>query len=295
MPNVHIVNDNASFVSSDTFSTRDSEQPRNFLRRTSTVSQLTRRVSKRISQTILRTGGQEHQLSEMNLKSLNDPTIIDSHNLSSPAHRAHDVRIYDHIYEEIEEECPALDVGAVREMRLQQSYAAFCQNFTLSGMTTMSRTFDLSMGMEAAKEHKWASHTDQTLQGNDTSELLSSDTDTDHIRARSRPSPDTVAFPISCLSTDLDKKPISHSTTVDGPSLDLPVIGRAKVETDYKIIPTSNHPQPPPHIITPTGWMDMQREKRESKASRRHKVIFPIRSWFMTSQPSWGRRYEVLE
>ncbi|KAJ5383946.1 hypothetical protein N7517_001857 [Penicillium concentricum] len=295
MPNVLIVNDNASFASSDTFSTQDSiEQPRHALRRRNTVSQLTRRVSKRISHTILRAGVQEHQLSEKNLKSLNDTTNIDSHNLRSPAHPVHEVKIHDPIHEEIEEECPAFDVKAAREMRLQQSYAAFCQNFTLSGTTTTSTKFDLSMGVECADKHTQSSHTDQTLKDNDTSELLGFHANPEHIAVQ-RPRPGTVAFPISCPPTDLDNTSILHSTTVEKFSSEFPVTETSKVEKAIKITPDSDYLQPPPHIITPTVWMDMQRDERERKASRRQRLLNPFRSWFMTSQPSWGRRYEVVE
>ncbi|KAJ5513566.1 hypothetical protein N7463_003118 [Penicillium fimorum] len=296
MPDVLIVNDNASFASSDTFSTQDSiEQPQHPLRRRNTVSRLTKRVSKKISQTILGAGVQEHQLSEKNLKNLNHTTNIDSHNLRSPAHQVHEIKIYDAIHEDIEEECPAFDVEAARDMRLQQSYAAFCQNFTLSGTTTTSRRFDLSMGMEWADEHTQSSHTVQTLEYNDTSELLGSHANPEPIRVHSRPRPDTVAFPTSCPSTDLDNTPISHSATVEKSSSELPVTETSKVQKDLKITPNSNYPQPPPHIITPTVWMDMQRDERERKSSRRQRLLNPFRSWFMTSQPAWGRRYEVVE
>lgn len=114
MPNVLIVDDNASFASSDTFSTQASiEQPRHSLRRRNTVSQLTRRVSKRISQTILRDRVQEHSaaLSEKNLRDLNDATDINPHNLCSPAGQPHEVKIYNSIHEKTEEECPVLSVG----------------------------------------------------------------------------------------------------------------------------------------------------------------------------------------
>ncbi|KAJ5835554.1 hypothetical protein N7447_001580 [Penicillium robsamsonii] len=295
MPNVLIVNDDASFASSNTFSTQDSiEQPRPSLRRRNTVSRLTRRVSKKISQTILGAGVQEHQLSEKNLKTLNNTTNIDSHDPRSPTYQVNEIKIYDAIHEDIEEEHPTFDVEAAREMRLQQSYAAFCQNFTLSGTTTTSRKFDLSMGMEWADEHTQSSHTDQTLKDNDRSELLGSHASPEHINVHSRLRPDTVAFPISFPSTDLDNTPISHSATVEKFS-SLPATKTSKVEKELKITPNSNCPQPPPHIITPIVWMDMQRDERERKASRRQSLLNTFQSWFTTSQPSLGRRYEVVE
>ncbi|KAK4870863.1 hypothetical protein LT330_000100 [Penicillium expansum] len=301
MPNILIVNDNASFASSDTFSTRDSiEQSRHSLRRRNTVSQLTRKVSKRISQKILKAGAQEHVLSARNLKDLNDAADIDPHNLCSPAHQVHDVKIYDPIHEIIEEECPIFDVEAAREMRLHQSYATFCQNFTLSGTTSRSRKFDLSMGTEGADEHTQSSHTDLTLKNNDTSEFSGSHASPEHITVHSRPRPNTVTFPISYPSTDLDDTPIPHSATVKNTSSELPVTETPKVDDDFdrisssfEITPSSNYPQPPPRIITPTVWMDMQRNERERKAARRQRLLNPFRSWFMTSQPLSGQRYEV--
>ncbi|CAI7602907.1 unnamed protein product [Penicillium discolor] len=266
MPDILIVNDNSSFASSDTFSTRDSiEQPRHSLRRRNTVAKLTRRVSKRISQTILKAGVQEHALSEKNLKDLNNATDTDPNNLCSSPHQVHEVKIYDPIHETIEEECPIFDVEAAREMRLHQSYATFCQNFTLSGTTKMSRKFDLSMGTEWAEEHTQSSHTDPTLKSDDTSEL-------------------------------------SGSPTIENPSSGYPVTRTSNVEEDFnsisssfEITPNSNYPQPPPRIITPTVWMDMKRDKREHKATRRQRLLNPFRSWFMTSQSLRGRRYEVVK
>ncbi|CAG7935042.1 unnamed protein product [Penicillium nalgiovense] len=302
MPNVLIVNDNASFASSDSFSTQDSrEQPRHSLRRRNTVSQLTRRVSKRISQTILRARVQEHAPSEKSLKDFNDAPDIDPHNLCSPAHQ-HEVKIYNHIYENIEEECPILNVEEARDMRLRQSYATFCENFTLSGTTSTRRRFDLSMGTEWAEEHTQSSHTDPTLENNDTPAFSGSHACPNHITVHSKPRPSTVAFPISCPSTDLDDTPISYSETVERPSSERPVTETSKdevymnrISSSSEITPKSNYPQPPPHIITPTVWMDMQRDGQERKAARRQKLLNPFRSWFMTSQPSWGRRHEVVE
>ncbi|KAJ5189210.1 hypothetical protein N7491_005536 [Penicillium cf. griseofulvum] len=285
MPDVLIVNDNASFTSGDTFSTRDSiEQPRHSLRRRNTVSQLTRKLSKKISQTILRSGVQEHQLSEKNLKNLNDTTNIDSHNSCSPVDQVHEVKIYDSIHEDIEE-CPTFDVEAAREMHLQQSYATFCQNFTLSGTTTKSRRFDLSMGMEWA-EHTQSPQADQTLEDNETSEFLGPHANPEHITDHPGPRPSTVPFTISCPSTDMDDTPMSHSATTEKPSSEFPVTEASKVDEDFKITPDPSYPKPPPCIITPTVWMDMQRDKRERKAARRQRLLSPFRSWLMTSRPS---------
>ncbi|KGO74790.1 hypothetical protein PITC_083990 [Penicillium italicum] len=299
MPNVLIFNDNASFASSDTFSNRDSiEEPRRLLRRRNTVSRLTRRVSKRISQIILKTGAQEHALSARNLKELNDATDIDPHNLHSPSHQVDEVKMSDPIQEIIEEECAVCDVEAAREMRLQQSYATFCQNFTLSGTTSISRRFDLSMGPEWEDEHTQSSHTDQTLKNNDIIEFSGSHASPEHITVHSRPRPKTVAFPISYPPTDLDDTLMPHSAAVVKPCSARPVTDTSTVKEDFdrssssfEMTPNSNYPQPPPSIITPTVWMDMQRNERERKAARRQRLLNPFRSWFMRRQPSWGRRY----
>ncbi|KAF7526310.1 hypothetical protein PCG10_004252 [Penicillium crustosum] len=295
MPDILIVNDNASFASSDTFSTQDSvEQLRHSLRRRNTVAKLTRRVSKRISQTI-KAGVQEHTLSEKNLKDLHDTTDIDPHNLCSSPHQVHDVKTYDPIHETIEEKCPIFDVEAAREMRLHQSYATFCQNFTLSGTTKMSRKFDLSMGTEWAEEHTQSSGTGPNLKNNDTSEFSGSRTYPEHIPAHSWPRPSTVAFPISSPSTDPEDIPISHSATIENSSSRYPVEDFNGINSGFETAPNSNYPQPPPHVITPTVWMDMKRDERERRATRRQRLLNPFRSWFMTSQPAWGRRQEVVK
>ncbi|KAJ5959698.1 uncharacterized protein N7479_006848 [Penicillium vulpinum] len=301
MLDILIVNDNASFASSDTFSTQDSiQQPQHPLRRKNTVSQLTRRVSTKISQKMLGAGVQE--LSEKNLKDHNKAADIGSHNLSSPAHQVHEVTMYDSIHEEIEEECPVFDAEAAREMRLHQSYATFCENFTLSGIKRASKNFDLSTEMERAEEHTQSSHTDQTVKDNDTSEFSGSHAYPEHITVHSRPRQNTVTFPISCPTTDLEDIPIPHSATVEKPSSAWLATDTPRVEEDFnrisssfEITPDSNHLQPPPLIITPTVWMDMQRNEREQKAAQRQKLLNPFRSWFMTSRPLWGQRYEVAE
>ncbi|KAJ5468264.1 hypothetical protein N7475_006016 [Penicillium sp. IBT 31633x] len=303
MPDIRIINDNASFASSDTFSTRDSrERPPPQLRRRSTVTQLTRKVSKRISQTILRAGVQEHKLSERNLRDLNNATYVDSHSPRSPERRFHGVNLHDPICENIEEECPPVDVEAMREMRLQESYVAFCQNFTLSGTSRMSRRFDLSMGMGTAEECVQPSPSDTTPEKNDTSAFSGSRTYPENITVDARPRPNPVAFPIPCASTVLDNTPTSQSITAEKPISKWPDPDTPKIEEDFRgmtssfeITRNSNYPQPPPRIITPAVWMDMRREERERKAARRQTLLNPFRSWFMTSQSSWGRRYNVVE
>ncbi|CAG8892358.1 unnamed protein product [Penicillium egyptiacum] len=298
MPDILIVNDNASFASSDTFSTQDSiEQSRHSLRR-NTVAQLTRRVSKRISQTILRVRVQEHALSEKNLKDLNDVTDVYPHGLCSPAHQIPEVEICDRIHENIEG-CPIVDVEEAREMRLHRSYATFCENFTLSGTKSTRRRFDLSMGMEWVEDRTQSSHTDPTLGNNDTP-AFSGSAYPEHITVHSKPGPSPAAFPMSCPSTHLNDTPIPPSATVENPSSEWPVKNASRVEGELNWIssssePKSDYPQPPPRIITPTVWMDMQCDKRERKAARPQRLLNPFRSWFTTSQPSWGRRHEVVE
>jgi hypothetical protein len=303
MPDIIIVNDNASFASSDTFSTRDStEQPRPQLRRKSTVVQLTRRVSKRISQSILRTGFQEHQLSERNLRDLNNATHTESHVTRAPDCQHHGVKLHGAIHEDREEECPPVDVEAVREMRLHESYAAFCQNFTLSGNTRMSRRFDLSMGLERTGENVQPAPTHQIPEVNDKSEFPGSHAYPEPTSVYSRPRPTAAAFPISHTSTDPDNTLTSQSITTEKPLSAWPDSRPPKVEDDFTSIRSSfeinrnpNYPQPPPRIITPTVWMDLQREEQNRKAARRQRILNPFRSWFLASQPSWGRRYEVVE
>ncbi|KAG0161081.1 hypothetical protein PDIDSM_8614 [Penicillium digitatum] len=209
---------------------------------------------------------------------------------------------YDPIHERIEEECPFFDVEAAREMYLRQSYATFCQTFTLSGTTSIRRKFDLSMGTEGAGENPPSPHTAQNLKTNDTSEFSGSHASPEHIAVHSRPQPTTVAFPISCPSTKIDNAPISRSATVGKPSAEYPVTETSKVEDDFDRISSSfettlhsNYPPPPPRIITPTVWMDMQRSERELKAARRKKFLNPCRSWLLTIQPLWGRIHDVVK
>jgi hypothetical protein len=303
MPDVIIINDNASFTSSTTFSTQDSEQPPRPLRRRNTVTQLTRRVSKRISQSILGVGVQEHQLSEKNLKDLNEATQMDEP--GSPGsylpEESYEPMIYEPIHEDIEEEIYSADVEAVREMRLQQSYAAFCRDFTMSGKPAVNRTFDLNMARESTSE------VNQLPRANSTHDDDRSGCDAphdlpDHLMeikgSQPRPRPNSVAYPISCTSMHQDMyMQVPQPATTREPPLRWPELAPSEVEHDYNRYTshTSNYPHPPPQIITPTVWMDMQRTERERKEARRSRLLAPFRSWFMISPPSWGRRYEVVE
>ncbi|KAJ5856475.1 uncharacterized protein N7529_010419 [Penicillium soppii] len=302
MPVVLIVNDNASFASSDTFSTQHStEKPRRQLSRRNTVSQLTRKVSKRISQSILG-GVTQHELSEKNLKSLDCAPALDPHSPHSPDHQFHHVTLYDPIREDIEEECPSINVEAQREARLYDSYAAFCEKFTMSGTTTrMSRQFDLSMGTDR-EENNAPPQTEPTPKDNGTLESLHSPTYMypEYITVYSEPGPTSVAFPISCSPTNRDT-PTFQSTGLKGKSHecsrpDTPIY-EDKLTKQNPMHETArlSYPRPPPQIITPDVYMNMQREERERKAARRQRLLNPFRSWFLNSRTSWTQRYEVVE
>ncbi|KAJ5550528.1 hypothetical protein N7535_001529 [Penicillium sp. DV-2018c] len=309
MPDVIIVNDNASFASSDTFSTRGStEQPRPELRRKkSTVVQLTRKVSKRISQSILRTGPPDReltQLSERNLRDLNNATHTESHITRAPERQLHGVDLRGAIYEEMEEECPPVDVEAVREMRIHESYAAFCHNFTLSGNTRRSRRFDLSMGLGRSSENIQSAPTPQRSETKDISESSQYHTNIDPTSVHPWPRPTAAVFPISDTSIERNIAPTPSSITPERRSSKWPesIPSEPNAEDDFTGIRSSfdinrtpNYPRPPPQVITPTAWMDQQRKEQNRKAARRQRIFDPFRSWFLAGQPSWGRRYEVVE
>ncbi|KAJ5354546.1 hypothetical protein N7541_005590 [Penicillium brevicompactum] len=294
MPDVHIVNDDASFASSDTFSTKNSTEPVRQLSRRKTVSQLTRKVSKRISQSILG-GAQPHPLSERNLKALDDASVSDPYTRRSSDHQLPDAKVYEPIHEDEEEECASVDVEAQKEARLHASYATFCQNFTMSGSTRMSRQFDLTMETEAANDSDQspAYHTFESLHS-PTSKWPG------YITVYSKSGPTADAFPISSLgnvdppvSQLTDQKKNSH----DCSRPDTPIYedNLSKEHPSFEMSRQSDYPQPPPEIMTPDVYMDMQREERERKAARRQRLLNPFRSWFMSSQSSWTRRYEVAE
>lgn len=294
MPDVYIVNDDASFASSDTFSTQDSTEPVRQLSRRNTVSKLTRNVSKRISQSIL--GGVQHRdLSERNLKALDDASVSDQYTSHSPDRQFHDTKTYEPIHEDVEEECASVDVEAQREARLHASYATFCQNFTMSGTTRMSRQFDLSMETGTANESDQspAYHTFESRHS-PTSKWPG------YITVYSESGPTADAFPISPSNT-IDS-PISQlsdhkKNSHDCSRPDTPIYedNLSKKHSSFEMSRHSDYPQPPPQILTPDVYMNMQREERERKAARRQRFLNPFRSWFMGSQPSWTRRYEVAE
>ncbi|CAG7928201.1 unnamed protein product [Penicillium olsonii] len=299
MPNVHIVNDDASFASSDTFSTQDSAESAPQLSRRNTVSQLTRKVSKRISQSILG-GGQHHDLSEKNLKALENTTVSDRYNPHSPDRQFYDIKLQDAIHEDVEEDFPSIDMEAQREARLHESYAIFCQSFTMSGPTRTSRQFDLSMGTETANGNEPCGT--KPAPAYNAFEPLHSPTSrwTGHTTIYSEPGPTADAFPISSpgnIHTPTSQSKEYKKNSHDCSRPDTPIYEdnlsrqHAGLETPRSAI----YPQPPPQIITPDVYKDIQREERERKAARRQKLLNPFRSWFLSAPTTWTRRCEVVE
>lgn len=302
MPDVRIVNENDSFASSDTFSSQDStELARRQLRRRNTVSQLTRKVSRRISQSVLG-GNKQHSLTERNIQRLTGSSAFTSPHPRLEKRQLHDTEVYDPICEDVEEEYPTVNVDDQQQARLYESYATFCQSFTVSGSNRRSRVFDLAMGTERGDEKDDHFQTKQTPECH-TLHSLQSPTYIypEYITVYSEPGPVPAAFPISPPSSHLDT-PISQSTECKKNSHecsrpDTPIY-EDNISNRYSGIETSrnyNYPRPPPQIITPAVYMDMQRKERERKSARRHRILNPFRSWFMNSQPSWTRRYRVAE
>lgn len=270
----HRLDDNASISSSSSssystaqFSIR-AHPPQ--IRRVKTVSQLTRWVSKRISRSSLDAIASGNELSEKNLNDLNLATIM---SVDDPAetHRSLNfvkpllptLPTIDTIQESSAETSPEQSPANAREVRLRQSYAAFCEEFTLSGPQRPKRKFDISMGM--------------------------GETDEEYIND-ARPRIDTTAE-LPTERTVFEDKLVDHKAP-NGSAEDFMTLYESNLLAQEGI-PSIIYPRPPPQVMTPRVYQDMQRATGERKLARRQRILGPLRSLFSKGQPLREHRLDI--
>lgn len=272
----HRLDDNASISSSSSSSHSPAEPsirahpPQ--IRRVKTVSQLTRWVSKRMSRSSLDVIASGNELSEKNLNDLNLATIMSvgdfaethsSLNSAKPLLPTSPAKPIDTIQESSAETSPEQLPANAREVRLRKSYAAFCEEFTLSGPQRPKRKFDISMGMRETDEEYI----------NDALPRIHTTTDSPGERRV------------------FENQPIDHKAPNESTE-DCATLYEGNFLTQEDI-PSIIYPRPPPQIMTPRVYQDMQRATRERKLARRQRILGPLRSLFSKGQPLRGHRLDI--
>lgn len=287
MPEIPFDSGNESVHSSSTtFSTAYQSihpHPRQ-LRRKNTVTQLTRWVSKRISRPSMTDNIRGNELSEQNLKELNkaidaeagshglEQTNTDSGTASFVKERKGTFATISKIEEE---QIPKPNLERERELHVRRSYAAFCEDFTLSGSLGPKRIFHMTMGMDDCTEE---------VEQIDSSNMPSSGEGLplEHGRQHNRN---------SCqLSTNTPEheslEPVLSHTERRSSTMELPKEKLNEKHEDLKPqLPPTHYPHPPSAIMTPAVYKEMQRATRERKRARKQKLLGPFRALFLKVQP----------
>lgn len=309
MSNPTEIHDNACSISHSTssFSTRPQfkQHPPRQLRRVKTMTQLTRWVTQKISRQSLKTSASGNELSEKNLNDLDMiTTVVGEQDSSSAEHSSQEkpslvpaqTKVIETIQEDLEEAESEMasrpDPETVKEIRLRRSYAAFCEEFTLSGPQQPKRKFEVSMGIDGLEERKQFDPLKSVPCPTDTGKLLE--------RPPATATQSNSELPRRQTPTSSRESPKAPEiTTAEHTNLS-PIISEAQT-SDKKAgtrsiesrIASTSHPQPPPQVLTPSIYQDMQRARQERKRVRRQKIWEPIRSLFSRSQSLRGHRVEL--
>lgn len=295
MSELPFASDNESIQSpSTTFSTAYQSihpHPRP-LRRKNTVTQLTRWVSKRISRSSPTDNVGGNELSEQNLKELNKAinTEAESHALgetntdSDIASFVKERKATFATISEIEvEQSPKSHLERERELRVRRSYAAFCEDFTLSGSSGPKRIFHMTMGMDDCAEEE-----DQQTRSPHTNSILESQPSSgealplehDQLRNGNPFQLSTKAPEHECL------EPVSPHGEKISETMDLQQKAADDENNNWKSqTPPTHYPYPPSAIMTPAVYEEMQRATRERKRARKQKLLGPFRELFLKVQP----------
>ncbi|KAJ5136728.1 hypothetical protein N7448_005282 [Penicillium atrosanguineum] len=275
----HCLNDNVSVgsSSSSSFTTAyPSLGPSLQLRRVKTVSQLTRWASKRLSRSSLRGIADGTELSEKNLNNLNLAITTSADNTSEtnesfnsarrllPKSPTRASKAINTIAEDLESS-PDQTPEKAQDIRLRDSYSAFCEQFTTSGPQRPKRKFDISMDMLEA-EQDYLADAQPRVGCTDSSN-----------NDQKEPAPEDQQIGSKALNGIIQDRTRSYENIYFG----------------QDNTPAIIHPRPPPHIMTPLVYQDMQRVALERKLARRQKVLGPIRSLFSKGQPLRGQRLDI--
>ncbi|KAJ6127247.1 hypothetical protein N7523_002859 [Penicillium sp. IBT 18751x] len=263
--------------SSSSFNTAyPSFAPPSQLRRVKTVSQLTRWASKRLSRSSLSGITDRTELSERNLNNLElaiitsagtGPETNGSFDSARPLLRNSTIRASKAIntIAEDSKSWPNQTPEKAQDIRLRDSYSAFCEQFTMSGPQRPKRKFDISM---------------------DTCEKEEEILNDGHPR---------VGY--SDLLSDDQKKTMPECQQIVSKATSSIVLDRTSslesICLDQDITPSIIHPQPPPQIMTPLIYRDMQQAALKCKLARRKKLMGPLRSLFSKAQPFRAHRLDI--
>lgn len=293
MPEIPYAGDNESIHSTTTTSFSTAYQsihpPPRQVPRQKTVTQLTRWVSKKVSRSSMRDVPRGSQLSEQNLRQLNkainaeteghflEKASTESGTASFIKEQKRTFATIGEINEINEEEYAKPNPEKERESRVRRSYAAFCEDFTLSGFPGPKRMFDMTMGMDdCAEETKqlYPSNTDPTSksQSKSVGAML--------IEHRHTIQP---SFPLSSIISEHE----SIQTVYSGHTMEQVTTDSMKRSLNGKTeelepqLPFTSYLHPPSPIMTPSVYKEMHRATRERKRTRKQKFLGPLRSLFL--------------
>ncbi|KAJ5216215.1 uncharacterized protein N7498_002622 [Penicillium cinerascens] len=242
------------------------------IRRVKTVSQLTRWVSKRMSRSSLDVIASGNELSKKNLNDLNLATtmsvgdLAEAHgslNSVKPLLPTAPAKTIDTIQNSSAETSSEQSPENAREILLRKSYAAFCEEFTLSGPQRPKRKFDISMGI------------------GETDEAYTNDAQPRIDTTMDSPGDRTV----------VEDKAIDYKAP-NGSAEGSATLYESNFLTDEDI-PSILYPQPPPQIMTPRVYQEMQRATRERQLARRQRILGPLRSLFSERQSLPGHQLDM--
>lgn len=226
MPEVIIVNDDASFISSSAASfvaQRSFQVPPSQLRRQKTVKQLRRWVSKRMS------------------RNSND---AEARKGNGPSNKCLD--------EGPETKSDSIDTS------LRMSYVAFCNRFTLSGLPETPRAFSLTGNMEEEQDMQEQMITtpldlSSTVQNSIATSSISDPRKTHSLDQNRAPTTDQPFIPYTDIS------PSSAPASGSRESLDKKTFDRSFQHAPIHCL------QPPPQVMTPLTYRETQRLAREGE------------------------------
>ncbi|KAJ5669486.1 hypothetical protein N7462_010556 [Penicillium macrosclerotiorum] len=257
------------------------------LRRQRTVTQLTRWVSKRISRSSVSTR-EGDVLSEKNLNKLNNAIRADGKEETDVTEHTSscDTTLVERRKSTIEasEEKPenpiqSSDPDQETQLCLRQSYAAFCEDFTLSGPSCPKRIYDMTMGMEEGAGWEEKGNIEEGENERSTTFNTEKKENCQYGPSQSSMSKSYLKLgrgealiKSSSLAPDPTGKQNAGFTTHDTKEPD--------VQQSEIVNRSANHPRPPSQIMTPSTYKEMHRAARERKIARREK--------------SWGIFYSIL-
>lgn len=266
MPEIIIINDDASFISSSAASLDIAQQPFHIpprqLRRQKTVTQLRRWVSKRISRSSLI--GSAHNPNELSEKNLYDHHITmsmgeeDDISVNEPANSGQPwmnnacLKPIATIAEDTNNDSPKGSLKQDRKSNTKESYAAFCRRFTMSGPPQVKRPFTLVADSRDAPFVEEPSTTNgpplepgPSSEGSQQSDRISS--------PGLNPMPSPGARPE-------EQAAIFEAKIFDSPGADDDILAACCL-------------QPPPQVMTPFKYMEMHHATREQKRVGKQKVL----------------------